>query len=76
MNEEEIYDEGYYQGLAIAWQHMFNQVLGQKIEFLDALKALALLRDQARESWQRHHEEEDECICGCDEMNPNCPGCF
>lgn len=76
MNEEEIWDEGYYQGLAVAWQHMFSEVLGQQIEFLDALKALAILRDQARNDFERHSELEDNCICECDEINLNCPGCF
>lgn len=76
MNEAQIYDEGFYEGLAVAWQHMFDHVLGQQKEFLDALKRLAHLRDAARADAERHLNDDDECICVQDEMNPNCPGCF
>ena len=75
MIEELIHDEGSYEGLAVAWQHMFDQVLGQKIDFKDALKALAALRDEARKEVERHSEE-DECICKGDEIDLDCSGCF
>ena len=76
MIEELIHDEGFYEGLAVAWQHMFDQVLAQQIAFLDALKALAVLRDKARREFERHAEEEDQCICKYDEIDIHCPGCF
>lgn len=76
MSEDEAYDSGFYEGLAVAWQHMFDQVLGQRIEFLDALKGLANLRNAARADAERHQEDEDDCICVQDENNVNCPSCF
>lgn len=77
MNEEAIYDEGFYEGLRVAWSIMFGGVLAEGKDFQQVLKELANARDNARADAERHHEEEeDECICSCDEMNPTCPGCF
>ena len=76
MNDEEIYDSGFYEGLAVAWQHMHDQVLGQRIDFLKALKALAVLRDTARREFERHATEEVHCICREDEVNIYCTSCF
>ena len=76
MSEDEAYDSGFHEGLAVAWQHMFEQVLAQKIEFTDALKRLADLRNAARADAERHMEDDDDCICVQDEVNVNCPSCF
>ena len=74
--EEMAYDAGYYDGLMIAWQHMFNGVLAEEKDFMDVLKALAALRDKARSDRDRHEQDEDNCICVNDENNPHCQECY
>ena len=76
MSEEEAYDHGFYDGLATAWQLMFAEVLGKQREFLDVLKHLAGLRDKARRQAESHQEDDDDCVCLQDEINPYCQGCF
>jgi hypothetical protein len=76
MSEENAYDHGFHDGLATAWQLMFAEVLGQQREFLDVLKHLAGLRDQARREAERSEQDDDNCICVQDEINQNCRSCF
>jgi len=76
MSEEEAYDHGFYDGLATAWQLMFTEVLGKKLQLHVVLKELAALRDAAREGAERHQKERDNCTCEYDEINVNCRSCF
>lgn len=76
MTEEEAYDHGFHDGLATAWQLMFSQVLGAQREFLDVLKELATIRDEARKEAESHHRDVDECTCAYDEINVHCRSCF
>jgi hypothetical protein len=57
--EEMIYDEGYWEGLRVAWHLMFNGVLAEQREFLDVLKQLANARDNARADFERHKEGDE-----------------
>ena len=75
MNEELVYDEGFYEGLRVAWAIMFGGVLAERRDFQEVLKELANARDNARRDAERHHEEEDECTCGID-SNVNCRSCY
>ena len=58
-NEEMIYDEGYWEGLRIAWHLMFSGVLGEQRDFMEVLKELANARDNARADFERHKEEDE-----------------
>jgi len=58
-NEEMIYDEGYWEGLRVAWSLMFGGVLAEQRDFLDVLKELADARDKARADFERHMEEDE-----------------
>ena len=55
--EEIIYNEGYWEGLRVAWHIMFDGVLGQEKEFVEVLKQLANARDNARADFERSKEE-------------------
>lgn len=59
-NEEMIYDEGYWEGLRVAWFIMFEGVLANHRDFADVLQQLANARDTARLDFERHKEEDDE----------------
>ena len=55
-----IYDEGYWDGLRVAWYHMFQLIHVEQRDFEYALQQLAILRDNARADFERHKEEDDE----------------
>ena len=59
-SEEMIYDEGYWEGLRVAWYHMFQLIHLEQRDFEYALQQLAILRDNARADFERHKEEDDE----------------
>jgi len=59
-NEEMIYDEGYWEGLRVAWSLMFGGVLAEQRDFVEVLKELANARDNARADFERHLEEDSE----------------
>ena len=59
-NEEMIYDEGYWEGLRVAWCQMFQLVHVEHRAFEFALKQLAETRDRARADFERHKEEDLE----------------
>ncbi len=59
-NEEMIYDEGYWEGLRVAWSLMFGGVLAEQRDFLEVLKELANARDNARADLERHLEDDSE----------------
>ena len=58
-SEEMIYDEGYYEGLRVAWHLMFSGVLAERRDFAAVLKELANARDNARADFERHKEGDE-----------------
>lgn len=57
--EETIYNEGYWEGLRVAWHLMFNGVLAEERDFQIVLKELAKARDDARADFERSKEEDE-----------------
>lgn len=58
--EQTIYDEGYWEGLRVAWFIMFEGVLANQEDFVDVLQRLANARDTARLDFERHKEDDDD----------------